>query len=164
MIENYLSSDNEMCYSTRIQPFSPTKHTLSVPTSDLFYFHALTMFRFNLISASPPPHSVPIKIICWYFPLLRCAYTVLSPLCSNGRRCARGTDGYRWSAPSHKSRANSCAHRRLGRTQGWWWGPVTQPIGVKESSLRRVQRADGETPTSFSLFFHVDSQPPLHHL
>ena len=29
MIEHYLSSNNEICYSTKIQPFSPTKHTLS---------------------------------------------------------------------------------------------------------------------------------------
>jgi len=28
MIEYYLSSNNKMCYITKIQTFSPTKHTL----------------------------------------------------------------------------------------------------------------------------------------
>ena len=30
MIEYYLTSNNEMCYSAKTQTFSPTKHTLSL--------------------------------------------------------------------------------------------------------------------------------------
>ena len=56
------------------------------------------------------------------------------------------------------------AHCRLGGAQWWWLAPVIQPIGVKDRSLRQVQQADGETPTFFSLFLRVDSQPLLHHL
>ena len=57
MIRYYLSSNNEMCYSTKIQFFSPTKHTL---TSSLVEFSTTALWQIlsvNMITAFVNPKS-----------------------------------------------------------------------------------------------------------
>ena len=55
MIEYYLSSNNKMCYITKIQVFSQTKHTLSPFALKLTNLQASTWQPSNLLPLTNQP-------------------------------------------------------------------------------------------------------------